>query len=210
MPTTAVLTDMDQVLGRTAGNAVEVRESIDHLTGAAHDERLLDVTLALCAEALVLGGLHGDVGAARAAATAALQSGAAAERFAAMVAQLGGPADLVEVPSRYLTGAAMIAPIDPLSSGHVNAVDVRAVGIAIVNLGGGRAREDDHVDHSVGLTEVAALGERVEPGGRPLALVHARDDDSARRAADAIRAAYVVGDPPTSISPPVIEVQRAV
>ena len=68
MPTTAVLTDMDQVLGRTAGNAVEVRESIDHLTGAARDERLLDVTLALCAEVLVLGGLHADVGGARAAA----------------------------------------------------------------------------------------------------------------------------------------------
>ena len=71
----------------------------------------------------------------------------------------------------------------------VNAVDVRAVGIAIVNLGGGRAREDDDVDHGVGLTEVAALGERVEPGGRPLALVHARDEDSARPAAKAVRAA---------------------
>jgi thymidine phosphorylase len=210
MPTTAVLTDMDQVLGRTAGNAVEVRESIDHLTGAARDERMVDVTLALCAEVLVLGGLHADVGSARAAALDALESGAAAERFAAMVAELGGPADLVDVPSRYLPGAPVIAPIDPLSSGHVNAVDVRAVGIAIVNLGGGRAREDDRVDHSVGLTEVAALGERVEPGGRPLALVHARDDDSARRAADEVRAAYVVGDPPGEVGPPVIEVQRAV
>jgi thymidine phosphorylase len=210
MPTTAVLTDMDQVLGRSAGNAVEVRESIDHLTGAARDDRLLEVTLALCAEVLVLGGLHADLGAARAAALEALDSGAAAERFAAMVAALGGPTDLVDVPSRYLPGAPVTAVIDPLSSGHVNAVDVRAVGIAIVNLGGGRAREDDRVDHSVGLTEVAALGERVEAGGRPLALVHARDEDSAGRAADAIRAAYSVGDPPADVRPPVIEVQRAV
>jgi thymidine phosphorylase len=210
MPTTALLTDMDQVLGRTAGNAVEVRESIDHLTGAAHDERLLEVTLALCAEMLVLGGLHSDFGAARAAALDALESGAAAERFAGMVAELGGPADLVDVPSRYLPGAPVIAPIDPSSSGLVNAVDVRAVGIAIVSLGGGRAREHERVDHSVGLTEVAAVGERVEPGGRPLALVHARDDDGARRAADAIRAAYVVGDPPGDVQLPVIEVQRAV
>ena len=210
MPTTAVLTDMDQVLGRTAGNAVEVRESIDHLTRAAHDERLLDVTLALCAEVLVLGGLYADVGGARAAALDALQSGAAAERFSAMVAELGGPADLVDVPSRHLQTAPVTAAIDPLESGHVNAVDVRAVGIAIVSLGGGRAREDDHVDHSVGLTEVAALGERVDPGGRPLALVHARDDESARRAADAVRAAYVVGDPPGDVPPAVIEVQRAV
>ena len=92
----------------------------------------------------------------------------------------------------------------------VSAIDVRAVGIAIVNLGGGRAREDDLVDHSVGLTEVAALGERVEPGGRPLALVHARDEDSARRAADAVRAAFVLGDPPAEIPGPVAEIQRTV
>jgi thymidine phosphorylase len=210
MPTTALLTDMDQVLGRTAGNAVEVRESIDHLTGAARDERTLEVTLALCAEALVLGGLHADVGDARASAVEALESGAAAERFAAMVVELGGPADLVEAPSRYLESAPVTVAVDPAESGAVAAMDVRAVGIAIVNLGGGRAREDDPVDHSVGLTEVAALGERVERGGRPLALVHARDDDSARRAADAIRAAVVVGDPPAEVPAPVIDVQRAV
>jgi thymidine phosphorylase len=100
--------------------------------------------------------------------------------------------------------------VDPVSPGVVNAIDVRAVGIAIVNLGGGRAREDDRVDHSVGLTEVAARGERVEPGGRPLALVHARDEDTARLATDAVRAAYAVGDPPAEVRPPVIEVQRAV
>jgi thymidine phosphorylase len=84
------------------------------------------------------------------------------------------------------------------------------VGIAIVNLGGGRAREDDVVDHSVGLTEVAALGERVEPGGRPLALLHARDEESARRAARAVRAAFVLGEAPGEVPGPVIEVQRTV
>jgi thymidine phosphorylase len=210
LPTVALLTDMNQVLGRTAGNAVEVRESIDHLTGAARDERLLEVTLALCAEVLVLGGLHADVASARAAATRALESGAAAERFGAMVAELGGPADLLEAPSRWLSAAPVVVPVEPFAPGVVSAIDVRAVGIAIVNLGGGRAREDDVVDHSVGLTEVAALGERVEPGGRPLAIVHAGDSDGARRAADAVRGAFVLGDPPTEISGPVIEVQRTV
>ncbi|MBV9001639.1 MAG: thymidine phosphorylase, partial [Solirubrobacterales bacterium] len=210
MPTVALLTDMNQVLGRTAGNAVEVRESIDHLTGAARDERLLEVTLALSAELLVLGKLEADVESARAAATRALQSGAAAERFEAMVAALGGPADLVDAPSRHLPDAPVTRAIDPDSPGVVSAVDVRAVGIAIVGLGGGRAREDDRVDHSVGLTEVAALGERVEPGGRPLALVHARDEVSAARAAGAVRAAYSVGEWPGEIPGPVIEVQRTV
>ena len=210
LPTVALLTDMNQVLGRTAGNAVEVRESIDHLTGAAGDERLLEVTLALCAEVLVLGGLHADVGSARAAATRALESGAAAERFGAMVAELGGPADLLEAPSRWLSAAPVDRSIEPDARGVVSSIDVRAVGIAVVNLGGGRAREDDVVDHSVGLTEVAALGERVEPGGRPLAIVHARDSDGARRAADAVRGAFVLGDAPTEIPGPVIEVQRTV
>jgi thymidine phosphorylase len=210
LPTVALITDMNQALGRTAGNAVEVRESIDHLTGAARDERLLEVTLALCAEVLVLGGLYDDLGDARRAAERALSSGAAAERFGAMVAELGGPADLLDAPSRHLPGAPIVAPIDPPGPGSVASIDVRAVGIAIVNLGGGRAREDDVVDHSVGLTEVAALGERVEPGGRPLALLHARDEQSARRAADAVRAAFVLGDPPAQVPGPVIEVQRTV
>ncbi len=210
LPTVALLTDMNQVLGRTAGNAVEVRESIEHLTGDARDERLLEVTLALSAELLVLGGLYTDVTAAREAALGALESGRAAERFGAMVAELGGPADLLDAPSRHLPGAPVVRPIEPGFGGVVSAIDVRAVGIAVVNLGGGRAREDDVVDHSVGLTEVAALGERVEPGGRPLALVHARDDDSARRAADAVRAAFVLGDPPGEIPGPVAEIQRTV
>jgi thymidine phosphorylase len=205
LPTVALMTDMNQVLGRTAGNAVEVRESIDHLTGAASDERLLEVTLALCAELLVLGGLHPDVGRARSAAISVLGSGHAAERFAAMVAELGGPAGLVDAPSRHLPDAAVIRPIEPDGPGVVSRVDVRAVGVAIVALGGGRAREDDAVDHAVGLTEVAALGERVEPGGRPLALVHARDEDSARRAADAVRSAYMVGDVPAEVPAPVLE-----
>jgi thymidine phosphorylase len=210
LPTVALLTDMNQVLGRSAGNAVEVRESIDHLTGAVRDERLVEVTLALCAELLVLGGLHADPSEAQASAARALDSGAAAERFGAMVAELGGPVDLVDTPSRWLPAAPVVVAVEPLAPGVVSAVDVRAVGIAIVNLGGGRAREDDVVDHSVGLTEVAALGERVEPGGRPLVLVHARDDESARRAAHAVRAAYVIGEAPASIPGPVIEVQRTV
>jgi thymidine phosphorylase len=205
LPTVALLTDMNQVLGRTAGNAVEVRESIDHLTGAARDPRLIEVTLALCAEVLVLGRLHDDVEAARAAALHALQSGAAAERFAAMVGELGGPAGLIEAPSRHLASAPVTRAVEPPLAGVVSAIDVRAIGIAVVNLGGGRAREDDAVDHGVGLTEVAGLGERVEPGARPLALVHARDEVSAARAADAVSAAYVLGEAPGEIPGPVLE-----
>ncbi len=208
LPTAAVLTDMDRVLGRTAGNAVEVRESIDHLTGAASDERLREVTLVLCAELLVLGGLYPDAEAARGAAEQALDGGAAAERFAAMVRELGGPSDLLEAPDRHLRGAAVTAPAEPAEAGVVSSVDVRAVGLAVVALGGGRTRETDPVDHSVGLTEVAAPGEEVAPGGRPLAVVHAADEDGARRAGDALRAAFELGTDAPKETPPVLEVLR--
>jgi len=127
-----------------------------------------------------------------------------------MVAELGGPAGLLEDPDRYLPRAPVVRACEPLQSGIVTAVDGRALGVAIVNLGGGRARETDIVDHGVGLTEVAAIGERVGPGERPLALVHAQDDDSAERAAQTLRAAYVLGDAAPELSNPVIEVQRTV
>ena len=206
--TTALLTDMDRVLGRTAGNAVEVRESIDHLTGAASDERLREVTLSLSAELLVLGGLHPDEAAARRAAEEALDNGAAAERFAAMVVELGGPADLLEAPDRHLGVAPVTVEADPTEPGIVSAVDVRAVGLAVVGLGGGRTRETDPVDHSVGLTQVAAPGEEVAPGGRPLAVVHAADQVGAARAKQALRAAYELNGEAPREPPPVLEILR--
>ena len=208
LPTSAVLTDMDRVLGRTAGNAVEVRESIDHLTGAQIDPRLREVAVALSAELLRLGGIHADESGARAAAEQALDSGAAAERFAAMVAQLGGPADLVEQPERHLATAPVTVAAEPAEAGAVASVDVRAVGLAVVALGGGRLRESDRIDHAVGLTDVAAPGERVGPGERPLALVHAKSSDEAERAVQALRAAYTLGAPPAADAPVVLEVLR--
>jgi thymidine phosphorylase len=209
LPTSALLTDMDRVLGRTAGNAVEVREAVSGLTGGPLDERLRDVTLALSAELLVLGGVSPELHAARAAAERALDSGAAAERFAAMVAELGGPSDFLEAPDRHLPTAAVRVEVEPGSPGAVSRVDVRAVGLAVVALGGGRVRESDPVDHSVGLTEVAAPGERVGPGERPLAVVHAASSEAAERCADALRDAYAVAEAATEEAPPtVLEILR--
>jgi thymidine phosphorylase len=195
LPTSALLTDMNQVLGRSAGNAVEVLESIEALTASDRaDPRLIEVTLALSAELLVLGGLEPDLDAARAAAERALSSGAAAEAFAAMATALGGPSDLLEAPRKHLPQAPVVRAVEPLQDGVVSAIDVRSVGVAIVALGGGRTRETDPVDHAVGLTEVAALGEPVAPGGRPLAILHARDEAAFEQAAAALRAAVTLGD----------------
>jgi thymidine phosphorylase len=196
LPARALITDMDRVLGRTAGNALEVRESIDHLTGAARDERLVEVTVELCRELLALGGIDADP-------AKALADGTAAERFAAMVSELGGPSDLLEHPDAHLPVAPHVVAALPEHGGVVTAVDVRAAGLAVVGLGGGRRHEAEDVDHAVGLSEVAAPGERVGPAERPLALVHARTEDEADAAVAALRAAYTIGDaaPP---SPPVV------
>lgn len=203
--TTALLTDMDEVLGTTAGNAVEVREAIAYLVGAGpRDPRLHEVTLALSAELLVTGGLQADVATARQACERALAGGAAAERFARMVAALGGPPDLLERPDAYLPEAPVRLPAFSARPGIVGAVDVRQVGLAIVGLGGGRTAPGQAVDHAVGLTDVAPVGAGVGPD-RPLAVIHARDRDSAERAAAELRAAVTIADEAPAPRPVVLE-----
>jgi thymidine phosphorylase len=152
--------------------------------------------------------VEADTAGARTAAERALDSGAAAERFAAMVAELGGPSDLLEAADRQLPTAAVRAEVEPASPGVVSSVDVRAVGLAVVALGGGRIRESDPVDHSVGLTDVAAPGERVGPGERPLAVVHAADREAAERCADALRSAYELGEAARDTPAVVLEILR--
>jgi thymidine phosphorylase len=188
LPTVALLTDMNEVLGRTAGNALEVAEAVDLLAGRGGDARLRAVTLALARAMLALGGLDPD------RAEAALASGAAAERFARMVAALGGPADILE---RRLAAAPVVRAAAPARAGVVARIDVREVGLAVVELGGGRRRADQAIDHRVGLADIAGLGEAVG-AGRPLALVHARDEAAATRAAARLAAAFTIADaPPT-------------
>jgi len=202
LPTVALLTDMDQVLGTTAGNALEVAESITHLKGEAREPRLHEVTIALAASLLVQGKLAGDEAEGRAAAERALDGGAAAERFARMAAALGGPPDLLERPERHLAAAPVRRPIAPERAGAVVAMDCRAVGLLITGLGGNRAREDDAIDPAVGLSAIAPVGARVGPE-QPLAVVHARDEASAGEAERALRAAVRVGDEAPDVPPAV-------
>ena len=203
LPTVALLTDMDEVLGTTAGNALEVSESIDMLTGAAREPRLLEVTVALAAVALVQAGLASDEAAARSDVARVLDDGSAAERFGAMVAALGGPSDLVESPGSHLPVAAVSRPVAPERPGYVSAVDARAVGLVVTGLGGNRRREDDVIDPAVGLAQVAPIGAQVGPD-RPLAVVHARGDASAEEAATALLSAVQVSEEPPSERPVVL------
>ena len=192
MPTTALITDMDQPLAGTAGNALEVAYAIDYLTGASREPRMHEVVMALAAEMLVLGRLARTAASARTKLQAALDSGAAAERFQAMVRALGGPRDLVAKPWKHLERAPVVVDVHAPAAGIVTRIDTRRVGLAVVELGGGRTRPQDPVDHAVGLTQLAALGERID-ASRPLATVHARTDAAAARAAAALTAAYTTG-----------------
>ncbi len=177
--TTALLTDMNQVLGRTAGNALEVVECIEWLKGAKPEARMAEVTYALAADLLVLGGLAKDRAEGVAKCEAAIASGAAAEKFAQMVAGLGGPADILESYERHLPKARVRFEVQPAQPGVIAGMDVRAIGVAIVELGGGRAAPGDKIDHAVGLTDFAQIGETIGTG-RPLAVVHAQDEATAK------------------------------
>jgi thymidine phosphorylase len=190
--TSAILTEMNESLGPVAGNALEVRLAMDYLTGRLRPARLHEVTMALCAEMLILGGLAANEPQARAKLQAALDSGAAAERFARMVAALGGPADLIERPDAYLETAPIVIPVPALQAGFASATDCRALGLAVVSLGGGRRRPEDAIDFAVGLAGLAELGDAIEVG-QPLAMVHARTEAQALQAVREVRAAYQVG-----------------
>jgi thymidine phosphorylase len=200
LPTTALLTDMNQVLGRTAGHALEVREAIDWLTGKARDGRLDEVTLALGTEMLLLAHMARDSDGARRKLIAARDSGAAAERFQRMAAALGGPADLLERPEQHLPRASIERPVESDRRGFIARIDVRAVGLAILALGGGRRRVEDRIDYSVGIAGMLGIGDEVGPG-RPLAIVHARDGAAAEQAAAVIRVAVELADAPVTAGP---------
>lgn len=181
----AFVTDMDQPLGRAAGNALELREAITVLTGAPG--ALRDLSLDLSEACLDLGGLD-EAGASR-----ALASGAAAERFARMVAAQGGPADLLERPDRHLEAAPVILPVPAM--GRVAAIDVEAIGHAVVALGGGRLLAGDRIDPRVGFSGLLRIGETAD-ADRPLGFAHAANPAAAHAAIATLQSAYLLGDGP--------------
>jgi thymidine phosphorylase len=198
LPVAALLTDMSEPLARSAGNALELREAIGILQGGDCDARLLEVTLSLGAEVMVLGGLAAKAEEARTALRQSLANGAAAERFARMAASLGGPRDLLERPDAHLVNASIVRDVPSVRDGHVTTIDTRALGFAVVALGGGRTAPDQAIDHAVGLDRLVPRGARVRRG-EPIARVHAASDDAAARAVEAVVRAFAFGDAPPTL-----------
>ncbi len=203
-PTRALVTDMNEPLATAAGNALEMANAVRFLRGEAIDGRLWDVTVALGAEVLVQAGLAADAAEGEERMRGAFQSGAAAEHFGRMVAALGGPADFVERVDLHLRRAPVMADVTAQAPGYVGAIDTRAVGMAVVELGGGRRRASDAIDHSVGFEGLLGLGASVE-AGTPLARLHAADEAAFGRAADRLRAAYRIDAAPPLAAPLILD-----
>ncbi|MFQ2043501.1 thymidine phosphorylase [Aeromonas veronii] len=190
--TSALLTDMNQVLASSAGNAVEVREAVRYLTGEYRNPRIHEVTMALCAEMLISAGLASDERDARAKLQAVLDNGKAAEIFGRMVTGLGGPADFMERYDAYLPKAAIVRPVFAANSGFVTAMDTRELGLAVVAMGGGRRAAGDKLDYAVGLTDFIRLGQSVD-ADKPIAMIHAQTEEQYAQAASMVQAAVRIG-----------------
>jgi thymidine phosphorylase len=204
LPTRAWITDMNQVLGDTVGNALEMQEALAFLQGQRQEARLLEVTLLLCGEMLHLGGLAPSVAQGEHMARDALDSGRALECFARMVAALGGPADFCEKPQQHLRCAPVQLAVKAPRAGWVTGMATRAVGLELITLGGGRRVASDAIDHAVGMSEFVPTGQQVQAGDT-LALVHANDTAAAHACAQALQQHIHIGDAPASVASVAIE-----
>ncbi|MFZ3402221.1 thymidine phosphorylase [Aeromonas salmonicida] len=191
--TSALLTDMNQVLASSAGNGVEVREAVRYLTGEYRNPRIHEVTMSLCAEMLISAHLASDDADARRKLQAVLDNGKAAEIFGRMVTGLGGPSDFMERYDNHLPKAAIVRPVYAANAGFVTAMDTRELGLAVVAMGGGRRAAGDKLDYAVGLTDFIRLGQSVD-ADKPLALIHAQTEDQFAQAASMVQAAVKIGD----------------
>ncbi len=203
LTTHALITDMNEVLGTTAGNALEIEESVLYLRNDRRDARLDDVTLSLCAEMLVVGGIETDRDKARDLCAESVTSGRAAEKFGRMVAALGGPSDFVEHYDKYLVKAPVVRPVH--ASGIVTSIDTRAIGNAIIELGGGRRIVGEKLDLAVGFEHIAAIDTKVDEA-TPLAVIHAASEADAVAAERNLRAAVTLDDTMHAERPVVLEI----
>ena len=191
--TKAVITDMNQVLGRSVGNALEVAEAVAYLKGENTDTRLHEITMELCSELLLISGLEASPAKARAKLQNALDRGLALEKFAAMVTALGGPADFCDRPWHYLPQAAVVRPVFAETPGYVSAMDTRSIGLSIIEMKGGRVTPDQKLDYATGYSQFCQIGDYVDEQ-TPLAVIHAQTEEQFTQAAAELRRLIRVSD----------------
>jgi thymidine phosphorylase len=184
-PCTALITDMNQPLCWSAGNAVEVLEAIRFVTGVQQHPALLEVTLGLAAELLVLGHIEENRNSAVNRLKELLANGMVAERFAKMIAAQGGPVDLLEKADQYLPEAPVVKAVESELDGWISGMDTRELGMTVLRLGGGRVSVEDTIDPRVGLSSLLSVGDRIVQG-QAICMVHAKNMEDWSRAADRI------------------------
>ncbi len=182
-----LLTDMDQPLGAAVGNALEIREAAETVAGEGPPD-LTELVLEACARLLVLSDLGVELDDARERARDAMTSGSARERYERWIRAQGGDPDLAALPM-----APVIREVTAPAAGVVTRLAALEIGVATLELGGGRRTKDDEIDHAVGIVCSAKRGQTIE-AGQVLADVHARDETSAAQAAEAVLRAYEIGD----------------
>jgi len=198
--TSALVTDMNQPCASSVGNALEVMEAMEALTGGARGTILVDLAARLGGELLAHVGMAGDAVVGAQQLREVLVDGSAAERFGRMVAELGGPGDFVERWRDRLPAARVLRPVAAGERGYVAAIDGTALGLAVVALGGGRRRQDDRIDPTAGLSEVVPIGEAVSPE-TPLAVINAASEEAADAVEGRVRAAFTVSRRKPAVPP---------
>ena len=204
MNTSAIITDMNQPLGGTVGNTLEIIEVIDYLKCMRQEPRLHEVVLTLAAEMLAVAGLVDSTDDGFQKAKEILGSGKAAETFEKMVSELGGPNNILQNTDSHFESASVVKPILAHQSGFISQINTRAVGLAVVELGGGRKKASDFIDHSVGLSQVLGLSTKVD-AGQPLAIVHAQNEDQANIAIQQIQNSFILSEIKAKSSPVIID-----
>ncbi len=203
LKTHVVVTDMNEALGRTAGNALEIDETLRYLRNEQREPRLDAVVLGLCAEMLFATGTEPDRDAAKKRCDDAVTSGRALQIFGKMVAALGGPTDFIENSSKYLAAAPIIRPV--YGAGYLTTVNTRGVGNAIIELGGGRHCVGEALDLSVGFSDIASIGTLLDDH-TPLAVVHAASEADAEQAEALLLAACTTGTDVPETAPVISEI----
>ncbi|WP_018693263.1 thymidine phosphorylase [Algicola sagamiensis] len=203
-PTTALLTNMNQVLAHNAGNALEVKEAVEFLMNQNINPMLKSVTVALGAEMLVISGICNDIHDAEKRIEHALTSGKALEVFSKMVAAHGGPIDFVERYDEYLTLSEVKYPVYAQQEGFVQTIDVKEIGMSVVQLKGGRAHPDQELDLSVGIEAMLPVGAPVQ-ADTPLCYIRATNDADAQRIAEMVRTTIKISAEQPSTEVAVIE-----
>lgn len=193
VPSVALITDMNEALGRNIGNSLEILETIDFLTNKPVDSKLKEVTMELAAQMLLISNIATTKQQALEKVNYALESGKAAQIFANMVKALGGSADIINNPTKYLPVAKYTADIFLNKTGVITNINNYELGMTLVHLGGGRKAADDVLDLSVGLTNVKKVGEIVD-SSNPFATLHYNNKNDVENITNILNNCITVGN----------------